>query len=369
MIKFTVSTMNYTELKTLLSVNIDDYVTVFLTKTSCYFILNSMEIYLHKGLPIIVSDNLEESMAFRVDRKKLLNLLIEGSITFLVGDDIISITFKDTESKTRYTMDVVHQTGFNETILNKMRLITQSYQYESVSIERLKSLARVSSNLNLPITVSGGYAHAGNREFSCFSKVDLPDFAVNSRLLTLMLKFTKKAYNVQNYLIHDEDGMAIVLAKYRQFTQFDINFITRQKSSHKVVLHIDNLIELCNKVDKTDGRFLLDVENSVARFEKDKVIYSTPLKVINVKSAKKVKQDREVSNESVEDLLKNIDLSGNSVMSMSEHNVPPVEIPIIVLTKLLPALGLKKMASISYKKTFMELNGGSTYITFARREV
>lgn len=369
MIKFTVNTMNSGKLKTLLGINVDDYVTLFVTKSMCYFILNSMEIYLHKAMPILLSDNLNETFSIRVERKKLYNLLIDGYMVFLIDEDTVTITFKNTENKPKYSIDIIHQKAFNEVLFNKMNLITKCHEYPEMTLTAIKSLSRVASNLGLPIGVSNGYAHAGNRMFSCFTQASIPDFAVNSRLLVLLLKFTDRVYNVQNYLIYDEEGTAIVLTKYKDIGYFDTEFVLKQKSSHRVVLNLENIIDLCGRVEKSDGTFILDVENSTAKFEKDKVSYSTPVDILDIKSASKKKKDEKEKNASLEDIIAGIDFNSDGAISMSEHNVPTVEIPTIVLTRLLPAMGLKKLVTISYKKTFMQVNSGKTYVTFARKEV
>ena len=373
MVKFTVSVNKETNLKSLLSIGLESYVTVFVTKTSCYFILNSAEIYLHKALPILSSDSLEEALSFRLERKQLNNMLIDGFMEFLVDDEDITINFKNVESHLKYSMTVINQKGYDELIFQKMRLIADCEDYPLINLAPIRSLIRVANNLGLPIGVENGYAYAMSKNFSCFKKTSLPEFSASSKMLALLLKFSTQVHNVQNYLIHDEDGTAIVISKHKYAPAFDIVFALKQKSSHRVNLKIDNIIGLCAKVDKTDGTFLLDVENEKATFVKDKVTYMTPLDIIDIRSVyQRKKQREEIKKEaevSIDSLLDNINPEAESVMLLSEHLTPRVEVPIIVLTRLMPALGLKESAIISYKKTFMQVEHNDTYVIFTRKEV
>lgn len=369
MVKFVLSVPKANDVKKLLSISIDSYVTVLVTKTSCYFILNSSELYIHKALPLLTSENIGDGLSFRVDRKHLNNMLIDGFIEFLVDDADISLNFKSQENKLKYSMTIIHQKGYDELIYQKMRLITSCRDYDMIDLNGIKRLIRVANNLGLPVGVENGFAYAMSRGFSCFKKCNLPEFSASSKALMMLLKFSNTVYNVQNYLIHDFEGEAVVITKHKYAPSFDIAFALRQKSSHRVELKINNLLELCSRVDKSDGTFILDVEHKKALFEKEKVRYSTPLSISDIKSVRQLKKERE-EDVSVEDLLDKIDLNNDAIdMSFSTHLTPKVEVPTIVLTRLMPALGLREMATISYKKTFMQVENGNTYVIFPRKEV
>ncbi|WP_304427900.1 hypothetical protein [uncultured Clostridium sp.] len=368
MVKFVINIPKTNDLKKLLSIAIDEYTTVLVTRTSCYFILNSSELYMHKAFPLLTSENIEEGLSFRVNRKQLNNMLIDGFIEFLIDDEDISLNFKNKENKLKYSMTVVNQKGYDELIFRKMRLIASCQDYEMIDLNSIRRLIRVATNLGLAIGVDSGYAYAMSRTFSCFKKCNLPGFSASSKSLLMLLKFSNTVYNVQNYLIHDFEGEAVVITKHKYAPSFDIAFALKQKSSHRVELKINNILELCAKVDKSDGTFILDVEHKKAIFEKEKVKYSTPLDILDIKSARQVKKDKE--DTSIEDLLDKIDLNNDAIdMSYSLHLTPKVEVPTIVLTRLIPALGLKEMATISYKKTFMQVENANTYVIFPRKEV
>lgn len=364
--KFTVNIPDSRALNSFLHFNSVDYIDVLVDKSSVYFIADSVEIYSHIYFPVITRDGIKDDVNFRISRKKLLNLVIDGFIEFSIVDSMITLNFKDTKNTFIYSLTAPLQNCYTASYINKLSILNDIYEYPRFSIESLYPILRVGRSLNTIVSVVNKVACINNEGALIFQEIDCPNFTLPASTLSFMMRYSSDLYSAQQFLVCTVDNIAVMATKYRDLNIIDYDYIIKSKSSHLIKLNLSRALQLANKCDIKEGTFVVDLERATCEYTQDKMLYKTPVDVKEVKSVNAKKAEK-----NLEEAISNISLDSDMTLSLdsmgSVHNIPRLVFPALVLQKVL-ALNLNEDILLYIKKNFLQINVGKLVVSFSRRD-
>lgn len=375
MVKFSININELDKVKTFLSYVAEDFITVIATEYCVYFTSNNPELYMHYMFPLVTRIGLKEAELFRVARKDLAGLLIEGLIEFELDDINVDMTFKSKTNESIYKVSVKRQMATSDNFLNKLDIIQEANQYPSFNIEQFLQLIRFSKALNTGISCHDNIAYLEVRGVLIYKKVTAPDFACNGKLFELLSKYTTAVYNVQNYLIYQSSTISIMITKNRIGADPSIDFIRQAKAEHIVKLNMYRMISLAQRLRFKDGELLFDPAKNKVSYKTDVAMYTTDLGVTEIKT--RPKPVVETVEENIDDLdldLSNLDLDDtNSELNLFEVNnsdaVPKFYVPCSILNRVLAYLPSNKVIKLRICTNFIRLSIAGLHVIFGRSDV
>lgn len=336
-----------------------DFLDVFITKTYVIVISNSMELYTQWQFDIVSRENFRPDVAFRVDRKKFLSLLTEGTITFYIpGEQEVEMEVKPT-SGGQYNMSFNYQASDKTNISMKMEILRNSDKFVPINLFELQKSLKVLRSVTPLISVVDGYVVGSRGDVQVYHKTKCKNIILPANIVSYLLNFGDRIYGYQNFIISRSDSSIIVAQQYRATVDSDFEKIFQRKYTHKLTVNFTSVCELVKKIEVGDV-IGLDFEQETAVISEGKSKFSTKFKVNDVQSINKA-NEKEFS-------LDDFDFnSTSSVKLTSEHNIPSILFPCNVMRDVI-AQSLHEEMVMKIKKTWIQLEIGKDMIVLVGRK-
>lgn len=364
----TIAIKSAEEFKSFFRNNEAEYLDVFINMYSVYFIANTTASYSHRVVTVLSRDDHKGDLTLRVEKKKLLDMILEGFIEIKVSSGMVYLTFKNKKNIKVYSIEFKQSQSYLESIYDKLDLLTELKEYPMIDIEELVPMTRICKSLNTPICVRDGLAFTTMPSLNVYMKTNCTNLCVTPVEVAYLIKFTTKVYNVSNYLGYQDDNIAVLIKKCRDIEGNDYNYLAKAKYTHKIILSFSEIITLCRKCDFQDGTFVLDLDKNVARFLTERCTYSAPISIADVKTPTSIKAGTDLNM-----ALQNIDLSDSATnvavdLTKSVHNIPALRIPSRVLKNILTNTSGTDTVIMYISKNFIRLDIRSVVIVFSRSD-
>ncbi|WP_394862082.1 hypothetical protein [Paraclostridium bifermentans] len=348
MIRFSVYVNKDNPLEQLLKSVDEEYLTLLINEKSVYFIVNSAEYYVHSGLNIIDSTNLDEVKVIRINRKKFLELLTQGKLVFVIEDNKIKIDFyKDVVYA--HTLKVRYQEALFEKYVNSLKLFLSADEYPLLRLKGVDEVVRIAKTLGASITCSNNVMQVNAKGgVFIFKEFDGAEFTINSAYLQLLMKHSLDLRNVNNYLVYHNEGTCIAVRKMSLQPNSSYDYIIEQPSSHKIIFKMTSMLELGRKLKLIDGDLILNLDKNVVTYVEEFSEATTNIEILEKVSAR----DKKTLSQGIK-----LDLTNKAPVKVSKY--PTIKIPNVVVKSILKNLKGSDVITLYIKKNFifMDCNG------------
>ena len=374
MLKFSIKIEDLDDVKTFLTHANTDYISVLATPYGAYFIANSLGLYMQYRFNIIDSVNLDELQIFRLSRKDLIGLILEGFIKFSINIDEVKVSFRNKSNKEIYNMKSKYQIDTADEYLRIMDIIEEAQSYPEFNFTSILQLVRFSNTLNRDITCYKGKAFIETKNVSIFKNVQLPDFCCVGKNLSLLSHYTTKVRNVQNYLIYVGTEISIVITKSKMVSEPSIDYIKKVKQHYLVSFTLSKMLGLSKRLRLNDGELIFDIKHNKVTYKTELSSYSSDIGIIDAKSCKKQKEETPSQDTDLElSDLGSLDFSGNASLDLesitdSGEIFPVFYIPCDILNKILAYIPVDQRLQMLISKNIIVIKANNLFITFGRRD-
>lgn len=367
MIEFSINIDKEKEIKEFLSNNDLAFVSVIAMSHGVYFVCDSTEIYTHISFPIISKNNFKDNLIFRVPRNKIIALLCDGILKFSVTDEQVKLKFMDKEYKPKYSFKCKFQADLLGSFLRKLQILEEAEEYAQIDLNEIGILTRFAKSLNTNVKCKKDTACVELKGGTIYKKINNMTFNCSGKLLSLLNRYTAKAYNVQNYLVYKSLDKAIIVTKHRDDFNSELEFIAQQKALYLAEFSLVNIIDITKRIQFKEGYFVLDLNNQRAEYIEDTSSYEISVDVSNVVDVRnETRANKSIDDMNLEALLldENLSLDTEKVGA----NLPSIVVPSDTLKSVLSHMGAKNSVKINIKKNFIILKVQGVFIVFGRRD-
>lgn len=368
MVKFTINISKEKEVKEFLQQGDLDFITIIALQHKCFMICDTTDIYTHINFDIISQSNLKDNCVFRISRQKLIGLIVNGMIEFTVDNDLVQVQFLTNEYKRRYGFKCKFQTDLIGKFLRRLEILDEALEYKQVDISQILVLTRFAKSLNTNVRCDGTTACVQLKNISIYKDAKDVNFTCSGKTLLLLSKYTAKVYDVQNYLIYRSEDKAIIVTKYRDIFDSELNFIKSKPTLYTAKFSLGNIIDITRRIKFNTGKFVLDFDNKTASYKEENIEYDIAIEVTDVVDVKnKTKSDSiTVDDFDFSSMLDDTSLALNTD-KIGTH-LPSIILPSETLKSVLIHLGVRSIISVEIKKNFVVLRLNGLYIVFGRKD-
>lgn len=355
--RFTIYVNENSPLENLLKSVDEEYITLLINNESVYFILDSSEYYLHSGFNIIDSSDITGMRVVRINRKKFVELLTQGKIIFTFIDNKIKIDFHN-DVLYAYSLTVNYQEELFEKYMNSIQLFVTADQYPKIKLSNVGNIVRIAKTLGSTVTCSDNVLQVNVRDgVFIYKEFEGPDFTINSALLQMILRYSLELRNVNNYLVYQNEGTCVAVRKTGLQPGFDLDYVTKQPSSHKVRFKMTHMLTLGKKLRLVDGDLLLNMDKHTVTYREKFSSTTTNIEVLEKVSAK----DKKTETKGI-----TLNLGKTSPVKVSKY--PTIKIPHVVVKSILKNLQTNDVITLYVKKQFILIDCDGVKIVFRKVE-
>lgn len=359
MIKFSVQITKTDIIKTLLKDIASDYITLFVNRDIVYFVYKSPEVYLHRTCIILESNNLNNIVVMRIEKKDFMTLLNDGRLDFSIDSGRVNIDFYGENGGLNYSLDLGFQEDLLESYEDQIELFSRCKEYPEINLKGTEGVLKVCKSLGSPISCDGETVHANAKGIFIFSKYESEPFTINSKLLDSLRRVSSIVYSVKNYIVYNSDEICIAITKHRHIEGCEFDHVIKAKSSHMIKFNCQKMIGLVKKLKLGDGDFHIDFEKKIAYFTADNRLFKTPIDILETKTAKGNKEG------GLDLSTLNLSNTSASVLS-SKALLPTLVIPSLVLKGVLNNVIANDSIGIFIKKEFVVLKVNGVVCAFRK---
>jgi len=370
MIRFSINILDEKDTKSFLKNMVSDYITVFASEKVCYFIGMNAAVYAHEAFEVLTSKNLSSLHIFRIPKRRFIALLVEGVVEFEVEDESVLMKFKNLKGSEVYSYKCKLQADTLKKYQEKIQLLEQALQYPRIKLEPLGRIAAIASKLNTGVSSSEDYTYIQLPDMIIFKESDIGRLSLDGKLLYYVLRLGGDVYNAKNYLVLKKGNRSMIVTQRRYNAEVEVDFIMNKPYAYKVDVKLNNMIDLCKKIDLNLGKFIIDFNNSQCKYieEGEYNSYSSKIEVLDVESSK-INKAKEVSVDDFTDLnlFEDDSVVDTNQMKMNmDISIPSLVIPSNVLKNILSCFSSLVVVEFTIKKDFVIIKVGELYITFRR---
>lgn len=227
-------------LSVMLGVNDSEYVDVFLTKEQAMFVTNSTELLAVASFPCGCSAS-ESGVSFRIKRDVLKSLATSGGMDVTAGGDWIRMDFFTEDGKKSCSAKFEKMPVFNASYSDKLRLMGVMQEVDYVDTDEIQGLLRVGKASGRPVCIEDGNASVSvTQSLKVCKRIGCKGvFTISCSGLEALRRCNKRIFGRENYLCAYKDGLAVVVAKSRHYSDDVIRYVMENPGGSKYRADVD----------------------------------------------------------------------------------------------------------------------------------
>ena len=344
-LKFTVRVESADKFKRLTKDIADSAITLLVVPSGVYFIHFDSQLYILKRLVMINSEPIPNPVAIRILKSDFLNLLIDGTLEFIIEDGELRLGYYNEKGKKLYGYNLTFQEDLLENYIDKINLFSELNTYPSIDFNGAKPIVRMAKSLGVPVCCDGQVIHLNAGALFVYQEFSGLRFTVNSKYLGLIIDHSNIVHSVREYLVMKSGDIVIAVHKLQDVGDSDYDSIKSKGSSHRITLDMSDLIFLAKKVKVTKGDFIFDMYRRKAKFISGTSVFIADL---DIKDVKRVKY------------------KDNPLKSIP---IPTLKIPGAVFKSVFANFKAGTEVIINIKKDFVEVRYSNLIIVFSKEVV
>ena len=241
-----------------------DYINAIVSKGHTHLLINQAEVFNILDLKTITK---ESDCHIRIPKVILAKLARSGSIELTIVDGMVEMKLLDTQENCYCTAKFIKQDFPMSDYKLKMGLLQRLTSNDMIDLAQFESLEKLMRTTKSILNVSDGVAMIVATNGRVYKEVN-PNykFAVTQFAYSLLKRCSDKIYNVDNFLIAQNNGLTIIVNKCKGFSNSEYTLFTEQKAS------------LVCEIGLTDLKYFLNRSQGT-------ISYEVPIEVSNLKSA------------------------------------------------------------------------------------
>jgi hypothetical protein len=249
--------VNSTEdLQKVLSINDMEYADIYLSTRSCTIVNYSSAMLGLMKLSLKKNDGY--AIQFRMERKLLEKLAVEGYIDFTINDTTITAEFVTQEGRKLYDITFAKQNVYALEYQNEIEILKEVEKSPDCwcSLEPLSRLATVARSSNCVLTVENKVACVQITDhmklWADLEGFNIPNMSVQVGALLKLLKLNLSVFNYKNFVGTVRGNVTLMCKKVRGFNVADFKLAREQKSALKCKIDLSELTTILAKLTISD---------------------------------------------------------------------------------------------------------------------
>lgn len=292
-----------------------DYVEILFMNEGVYMVSSSSDSTVLLKLTVLqIEDDLR---TIRFPSYILKSLKTESILDIYTGESTITFTFLSDKGKPAYLIEINNQVSVISITLIKNILLNIN-SYTKYDLGKYRDLLYALSKLNINVISMNNKIFGEFIRSYIFTKSDLPEFMINSRIIYKAMDISPFAYFIDRYIVLKDNDITIFLNKLRIPMYCDLDYIEKFKYSMRFSLNVANFTNLNEKLDLSrECIYTLDIDKNTLTAEEN-------FKKLTVLLNITIEEDLTVSENDIDKLIENIN---NPSMVLPIAEKPKIVIP------------------------------------------
>lgn len=366
--RVSVNLNNVEKLQNLMRYTQGDDIYLMIYQNKLFVVINYGEVYSHMCFNLLQKCD-SELITVLMSRSKFGGLLTNGIVEIIIVGGKVTFDFKGEGNKTKMMFSFPHVEGDVGKIYSKLLLTTKLNDYPTLNLTGLGTFTRIARAGLEPVNFNDGMCFIKNNNMAVFHKSCLGRFAINSKLMYLLISMKDSiTYDVQNYICSVDGDIVIMLQKLKNVEESDYDFIKKRKDEYAIRFDMDAMLTLSKKLKLGDGEFYIDLDKEECEFVDGHYRYKAPLQV---KAKNKVEEPKEEKRELTlaEKLEMARGISQVEIKRNDKREYPKLQLSSAILNRVLNKFTSATSMVMRIKKKFILISIDGTEIVTSRVEV
>ena len=300
--------LDVASLNTFLSTADTDYVNAIISKGNSHLLVNQTEVFTILNLKTITS---EPDCHVRIPKVILAKLVRSGSIELKILDGFVEMKLLDENENCYCTAKFLKQDFPMNDYKLKTELIKNLTEKSSIDLAQFESLEKLMRTTKSILNVSDGVALLVATNGRVYKEVNSSyKFAVTQFAYNLRKRCSKTVYNVDNFLIAQNNGLTVIVNKCKSFSNSEYTLFTEQKASIVCSIGLTDLKYFLSRMHSDNSKIKLNLQTKTSHFNLGTISYEVPIEVSNLKCTPNADYSVTIPESIVREVLFSIETGG-----------------------------------------------------------
>lgn len=342
------------------------FVDVYISEYILYMVIESTEQSAVYPAVVLEQDDYTDDVFIRVDKIKLYNLLIKGSLEFVI-DSKITLYFYNEFDTEEYSLRIPKQTMDVRAVRDAVNIVLDTKNYDPITNPKASTLARIGRNLRQPVSISNNIGVVRSPSVIVYQQIKSDNITLSADVFYKMCSETGSMYHIGNRIVLTaENGVNYIARKIRGIDLDDFNVIIKAPAQYYIECNMSMLISLIKKADLRIGNLVIDFSDGSVVIEDEEYHYESSIVINKIEShtsGEKKKPQEDIKKMDFNTLL---EMNKGLSLSSKKTDLEPIKFNNDIVKYVLPVLPDLVNVGILVKRNFIVLKSKDIFVVFRR---